>query len=560
MRTVNEIISLTEVLPNHWRAKYQGNYGIYTIKITTNGKKTTQFSCSCPSDYYPCKHIAMIENAIADRIAQSESKDKNVAGKKAKQEKNITVKNLLRDVTQKELYDFIVRQARHNQDLSDTILIEFANKIIEKKINANPYSVILNEALNRVRVRNWNDYYDSEEAFEIEAFDQILTKLHNYFDQRNYREVVLISKACIEELAEWLQKNRAISEAELVNIIDHGYYEVPFKMLCDVVNDPEVESLGIDLKELYDYCRVEIRKNKYKSFSLFYEFNNFFMELSNKVNPDGFIELQDELLSKIQDKSSHQVEQILNWKIDSYLLNNQPQKAEEIIESNIQIKSFRKKLVEKKIAEKKFVEAKKLINDYLEDNDTNNRWGIGEWQKLLLTIAQEEKDLPTIRNISFMFLEDQFSTEYFQIYKSTFTDIEWQTAFEQLFALYHDRSQRGQLNVYHSECISVAELLVAENVVERLLEFVKQHLSVELIERYYENFETKYPHETLLLFRKVLDDYASNTGRNVYEHIAELLKKMQKINGGNKIVADMVNQYRLIYKNRKAMCEILSEF
>jgi hypothetical protein len=556
MRTANEIISLDETSPNNWRAKYQGNYGIYTIKITTDGKKTTKFSCSCPSDYSHCKHIAMIENAIANRIAQS----KSVEGKKTKQDENVTVANLLRTATRKELYKFIVRQARYNKDLSNTIKIEFAGKATEINSNINPYSVILREALSHVRAIDLENYSDdSEEAFEVDAFDQMLSKLRDYFAQKNYREVVLISKACIEELAEWFYKKcRNVFEIE---IIDPGYYEVPFKMLGDVAADADAENLGVNLKELYDYCRVEIRKNKYELFALFNEFNNLFMKLSHKVNPDGFIELQDELLSNVHDKNSRDAERILQRKIDLYDLNNQPKKAWNIIESNIQIESFRKKLAEKKIKEKKFVEAKKLINDYLKSDDKDSRWISREWQMLLLEIAQKEKDMPTIREISFMFIKDNFNREYFKIYKSTFTDVEWTAAFEQLFALYDRRGAETRMFGYERNSNSVAELLVAENAVDRLLEFVKKHLSVDLIERYYENFATKYPHETLLLFRRVLDDYAKNfTGRDIYERIAQLLTKMQQINGGDKIVTDMVQQYRLLYKNRSAMREILSKF
>jgi hypothetical protein len=47
------IVELHRIAENQWKAKYQGNYGVYTIKITTNGKKTVKFSCFFPSDYYP---------------------------------------------------------------------------------------------------------------------------------------------------------------------------------------------------------------------------------------------------------------------------------------------------------------------------------------------------------------------------------------------------------------------------------------------------------------------------------------------------------------------------
>jgi hypothetical protein len=91
---MNGILDLRETSANNWTAKYQGNYGVYTIKITSDGKRTTKFSCSCPSDYSPCKHIAMIEKAIVQRIA--DDKENTKAGK-------ITPERLLKDISLEEL-------------------------------------------------------------------------------------------------------------------------------------------------------------------------------------------------------------------------------------------------------------------------------------------------------------------------------------------------------------------------------------------------------------------------------------------------------------------------
>jgi hypothetical protein len=64
---MSDIIYLRETAPDHWLAKYQGNYGVYTIRIVTDGKMRGAFSCSCPSDYYPCKHIP-ITNVSLPRL------------------------------------------------------------------------------------------------------------------------------------------------------------------------------------------------------------------------------------------------------------------------------------------------------------------------------------------------------------------------------------------------------------------------------------------------------------------------------------------------------------
>jgi len=109
------IISLQEISANSWKALYQGNYGVYTIKIKTDGEKTIEFSCSCPSSGHPCKHIHIIEKAIKQHIDECE--------KDGKQE--IKFEQLLKDLSKKELYDFIVRQAKYDPQLKNKILLEF---------------------------------------------------------------------------------------------------------------------------------------------------------------------------------------------------------------------------------------------------------------------------------------------------------------------------------------------------------------------------------------------------------------------------------------------------
>jgi hydroxyethylthiazole kinase-like sugar kinase family protein len=60
------------------------------------------------------------------------------------------------------------------------------------------------------------------------------------------------------------------------------------------------------------------------------------------------------------------------------------------------------------------------------------------------------------------------------------------------------------------------------------------------------------------MFRKTIDAYAKDfLGREHYERIASLFKKMIAIKGGSDVVSDMVNQYKVIYKGRKAMMEVI---
>ena len=529
------IIDLQEVSQNAWNAKYRGNYGTYTIKIKTDGTKTVNFSCSCPSSGYPCKHIPMVEEAIRERIAKCKERD---------DEQEITIEQLLKDVPQKELYDFIVRHAQHNPQLKNVIRLEFAHTIKNKYANnVNNYNQLIQDALDGL----YFDYEDIEydyDSIEIDVLDQWLDKAQNYVNQGEPDEAILICKACIEEYATWLEE----SDCEVIDYIDPIYTERPFDILVKTISLPEVNN-----KELFDYCKSEMQKPKYKGTEMTYGFNTLFMKLSVAVGSDDFIALQDNLLKEITDKSSYEAERILEQKIDFYRENNQPDKADDVIKENLQIESFREKLTKKLIAENNLQEAKKLIKDFISKKE-NETGGLHSWHELQLQIAQKENNIPEIRLISYLFIEAGFNAEYYNIYKSTFAKEEWEAKAEKLINHYEKRLNTNWFNS------SLAKVLQAEKQEERLLKYIEKYLSIGILEKYHTVFAASFPEKTLSMFRRAIDKYAQNTGREIYEQIVKLFGKMVKIEGGSEVVKDMISQYRIVYKNRRAMMEILNGF
>jgi hypothetical protein len=530
------IINLQEISPNLWKALYQGNYGKYTIKIKIEGQKIVDFSCSCPSDYYPCKHIPMIEKAINQRIAKNAKNDN---------EHNIKIDQLLKDLSQRELYDFIVKQAKYNPELKNAILLEFMHKANKKNANShNHYTQILREALNEFHF----DYENVEylDCTEIEALEQWLDKAQECVDQNNPSEAILICKACIEEYALWYEEQNFEGEN-----FDVSYQERPFDILSQILSMPEV-----DYKELFDYCKTEILKQKYEIAGMHDGFNSLLADLSILVGSNDFIALQDKLLKEIEDKSSYEAKKILQRKIDFYQNNEQPDKALDIIKENLQIESFRKQLVEELIAENKLKEAKKLINDFISKNENEliNSFSINLWYELKLKIAQKEKDIPEIQRTSFWFVKSGFNNKYYDTYKSTFSDKEWEKKMENLI-LHYEKNYKGHF------CSSIADVLQTEGQKERLMKYIEKHLSVDNLVKYYTEFTSLSPEKTLSLFKRAIDEYAKdNMGREHYERIANLLERMVKIKGGRELAREMINQYRLLYKNRKAMMEIINHF
>ncbi|GHU02543.1 hypothetical protein FACS1894147_04650 [Spirochaetia bacterium] len=523
---MKSIISLQETSQNHWRAKYQGNYGVYTIKITTDGKHTTEFSCSCPSDYYPCKHISMIETAIAERVAKN---------KKLKTTKIVKPEDLLKDLTREELYDFIVKQLQYLPELCDNVILEFSHRINAGK--GNKYSPILRNALENF---DFDEGYEYENWLDVDILDQWLDKARSYIKKKNYREAVLIAKACIEEFSRWL----CDSDSDIIDWIPDYYLSDPFDILKEAAANPEVNN-----KELFDYCMAEMDDEKYAHAPFYDGFNDLLKHLGKTVDPEGFIALQEQLLSREQDKGSRAAEKILQREIDFYRSMHKPQRAWALIEQNIQIQSFRKEVVHRKITDKQYGEAKKLVQEFLNGREGDYHRP-GEWEDFLLEIAGKEKDSTAIRKTSFLFIKDFFNEKYYRIYKAAFTEEEWPEEMENLIQHYE-----GKKDWFND---SLANLLAAEKEAERLMDYNEKHLAADKMSAYHKYFADEFPEKTLALFRKAVDHYAEkNVGRSCYGQIAQWLKMMKKIKGGTKVVAEMIGQYQIQYKNRRVMMSVL---
>lgn len=526
----NDILSLQETAENTWQAKYLGNYGTYNIKIKINKGKIETYSCSCPSDYSPCKHIAMIKNAIDSRTAKNQKNPK---------EATISVEELLQNVPHKDLVGFIGRQAKYNPEFANQLFLEFMQKVGGKQ--EDNYASFLRKSLKNVDV-GYEDLDNDEDSIEIDVLDEWLNKAKEFMNQNRFDEAMAICKACIEEYAGWLER----IDDEFIELIDPTYTDIPFEYLTQMASNPSINS-----NELFQYCIAEMGKPKYERPGMDESFNNLLGELARTENEfNDFIALQDRLLQSIRDKSSSEAQRIIERKIAFYRKNKQPEIAWQLISENLQIKSFRKQVIQQKITEGNFIEAKKLIADFHAASASDTNYYHREWDQLALSIAQKENDIPLIRKIAFAFIEHYFEKEHYRIYKSSFKPNEWEKEVQNILAHYEKKGKNFSN--------SVADVLAEEHDASGLIKYIEKHLTIERMDQYHTYFSSVYPNETLDLFRKSINQCSErNIGRNHYEYLARLFKKIGSIEGGKEMAKVMIAQYKIQYKSRRAMVEVL---
>jgi hypothetical protein len=529
--------NLQQTSENCWQAHYHGNYGIYTVKIEfdENGNRK-RFSCTCPSDSYPCKHIGYLQTEIKKQAEKF----------KIKQTKNeLTVEEILQHVSLEELKNFIVKKAKFNHDLTKAITLEFTEKQnVAKKTGENIYKSLVRNDLNEIEFDN-GDYYEYDDGAEtdLSILGEWYDKAKSFITEQKYNDALLICQAVIEEYAEWYNE----ADENIRDFIFQDYQEDFFALLKRMV-----ENNQMDTHTLYEYCKQESKKKIYYGHTQKL-FNDLMARLAKDENSDEFIALQKDLLKNIADKSSFDAETVVMRLYEFYLSNNEKDNAEKWIEENVQIERCCKLAIEKRIAEERLAEAKQMIFTFLENH--KNRYN-DAWNDYLLKIAQKENDVPTIRKISFGFIENKFETKYFNVYKSTFSDEEWKIVFEKLYAHYEKKDK----NTWYSHSYNVMDLLAAEKLAEKLLDYVNTHLTAETLECYYLHFVKQNTEKTLKMWRNALDFYAEkNVGETHYMSICRWLKLIQKIEGGHTLVVQMINNYRTLYKRRPKMMELLNQ-
>lgn len=162
----------------------------------------------------------------------------------------------------------------------------------------------------------------------------------------------------------------------------------------------------------------------------------------------------------------------------------------------------------------------KLTRLYQKIGDRN------QYMKYLWTLVTEDK-----------------KSDYYNELKSQYTSKEWLTEREKVFP--------------HYSALGQADLLREEKLYDRLWDVIKdQHISS--IEGYEDVLLPKYAEEILNTYAAQLNRMATMAGgRKEYQYWVRVLRHMKKINGGKALVDQIVAEWKVKYKNRRAMLDEL---
>ncbi len=140
---------------------------------------------------------------------------------------------------------------------------------------------------------------------------------------------------------------------------------------------------------------------------------------------------------------------------------------------------------------------------------------------------------------------DAGNLNVFRELKSQYSVEDWKDEREKIFC---KLSPYANIDVLYEE----------EKLYDRLMKTVQESPGLWLLQKYESVLKECYPDEVLQKYQDELNEMAKRaSNRKRYKEFAALLRKMKKIKGGTKIVEDIVNNWRNIYKRRLAMMDEL---
>ena len=108
-----------------------------------------------------------------------------------------------------------------------------------------------------------------------------------------------------------------------------------------------------------------------------------------------------------------------------------------------------------------------------------------------------------------------------------------------------------------------ADIYVKEQDNERLFTLLSstRYDQLEALMRYAHYLKDTHSEQLIAMYTSSLNDYAERKmGRRNYEFIAQVLPCIYKLKGGQTAVKNIVAEFRIKYKRRPAMMEVLKDF
>ena len=548
------VSELEEISPGEWTATVEGTDD-YNVEISMDGNEIESWYCDCPCDGEICKHVVAALLAIRDnnkRVSRSAfSKMRIVTKEEEVVQPDVDIKQLLSFISPQEISTFISEYASTNPEFKAALLKRFIFKESSSTSKGKDYRTEIQKIFNsfgdskKSRYHNrYNDYSrDWETVFN--RMDVFLKKADFFLSLGDMDSTIAIALQTLRSIGENY-------EDELLYIDDDDdfgtslYCEHAGGLLMKVVGHPKTtQKQKTDiLQELRQIAEI----STYRNYGI-YDIDELMMQINLSIQPtEKALELIDGLLETRKD--TYDLYQLVLRKVNLLLEQNEEQKANETIRQYLYLTEIRRMEVDKLIARCQYDEAICLLNDGIEIAEREMHSGtVGEWLKMKLDIYEITHRVSEVI--------DTCRLIYYSKLKTLVPKEQWKSFLDRMM-------KEAELSDYFSFVGNdKAEIYVKEKDNDSLFSLLSsvRYNQLEALMKYAHYLKDTHSEKLIAIYTSLLNDYAErNLGREHYEFIARVLSCIRKLNGGQAVVKSLVAEFRIKYKRRPAMMEVLKDF
>ena len=422
----------------------------------------------------------------------------------------------------------------------------------EKDYRAEIQNVFNDSYYNRKsRYHNRYDDFDCDWETVFNRMDIFLEKADFFLNVGNIDTTIDIALQTLRSIGENYEDGLLYND----DLYPSDYCEQAGDLLIKVIEHPKTtqKQKTAILQELGQLAKL----STYRDYDL-YDIDELLMQINLSIQPaEKTLELIDKLLEERKD--TYDLYQIVLRKVNLLTELHEEQKAADTIRQYLYLTEIREMEVDKLIASCQYDEAIRLLNEGIEIAEKEEHIGtVEEWLKTKLRIYEmTHQTAEVINTCRLLFVSGRDQLEYYSKLKTLVPKEEWKSFLDTMM-------KETQFSEYFSfDGNDEAEIYVKERDYERLFKLLSsiRYNQLEALMKYSYHLKDTHSEQLIAIYTSLLNDYAEqNVGRTHYELIAQALLCAKKLNGGQEAVKRLVAEFRIKYKRRPAMMEVLRRF
>lgn len=520
----------------------------YEVEISLSNGEVTDMYCSCPYalDDRNCKHMAAVLYEWSENEAEEKKDEENAINTdlfqpaytvNSHKKKLTAVEGLVSGANEEDVRSFLAAVLAEDEKL----LLRFHN-IINKQVtreDINNYIRQVDIIADRYMGRNhFISYYEA---------DGFISELEEIID---------------EDVRRMIDNGNYLSAFEVMNYI--------FVLIGDVDMDNSDGGTGMLADRIYQlWLELLVKvssKEKRKMFDWFTSHLDgsvidYLEEYIEQIIMGEFEEKEYEQakLDFIEDMIARPERKDSDWSRDygvgkwavRYLEMLQEKKAsdeqiEEVCKRYWKNSSVRRYYVDICMKKKEYDHVLQILDECILLDK--------QYRGLISEYSEKKKEIYLLQGNKSAYIEQLWKLvleheagdlELYRELKKQYTADEWLVKREEIF---------GKLPAY----AHVEKLYKEEKLYDRLLVYVLNSPGLYALQEYEKVLKKEYPEQILNKYKDEVSKMAVHTSdRKNYTHLVSLLRKMQQIKGGSKLVEQIVAEWKIKYKNRPAMMDEL---